>query len=347
MDGKLSRRSFALGLGTLGALSFTGGAATYGAFTDEETASGVITAANNFSYPFGLNLGRNTPASYEASFGTTFVGDRQPDAGSSTIRFNNQSIGGTADPTLYRSYRYGSDFSYDISVDDGTYQVLLYFAERYWQADGQRVFDVLVDGNEVISNLDIHSRVGHNTALVETIPDRSPTGDTITVDFSATDAQDVDNAIISAIELAHWPLRQVTSRSHIEHSGKVAEVENSSTADGANVVQHGYDGNPNQQWTPMQNDDGTYRFVNENSGKVFAVAGAGTVEGDSVVQQSWNGADHQRWDIVDNGDDTYRLVNVNSGLVADVANISAADGANVIQWSWNGGDNQRWSFPAI
>jgi hypothetical protein len=72
-------------------------------------------------------------------------------------------ISGTADDPIYQSERWGL-FTYEVSVPDGTYDVLLQFAEIFQTSDGNRVFDMLVEGNLAANNLDIHALVGHDAA---------------------------------------------------------------------------------------------------------------------------------------------------------------------------------------
>jgi titin len=67
---------------------------------------------------------------------------------------------------LYQTERAGN-FSYNIPVSGGsqTYWVALKFAETTATVPGQRVFDVRVDGNLAVDNLDLHSAAGANTAF--------------------------------------------------------------------------------------------------------------------------------------------------------------------------------------
>jgi hypothetical protein len=78
-------------------------------------------------------------------------------------------IAGTTDDRLYQSERYG-DFSYAIPVANGDYLVTLKFAEIYWTQPGQRLFNVLMEGVKVISNLDLVATVGPNKAYDVVLP---------------------------------------------------------------------------------------------------------------------------------------------------------------------------------
>ena len=131
------------------------------------------------------------------------------------------------------------------------------------------------------------------------------------------------------------------------NSGKLLEVADASTADGANVQQHSDTGHPCQEWSVQDWGNGEYALENVNSGQLLEVADGGTSDGDDVQQWPSNGYPNQRWYVVENGDGTFRLENVNSGNVADVEGASTDDGANVLQWSWNGGDNQKWRFDPL
>lgn len=81
------------------------------------------------------------------------------------------------------------------------------------------------------------------------------------------------------------------------NSGKVADVDGSSTSDGANIIQWPWKGTDNQKWDIIQNTDGTYRLENVNSGKVLDITGTSTTEGDQLIQAGWANEDWQKWTI--------------------------------------------------
>jgi hypothetical protein len=102
-------------------------------------------------------------------------------------------IAGTTDDRLYQSERYG-DFSYAVPVENGDYLVTLKFAEIWWTQPGQRVFNVLMEGVKVISNLDLVAKVGPNTAYDVTLPVHVTDGK-LSIKFHSV----VDCAKVSAI----------------------------------------------------------------------------------------------------------------------------------------------------
>jgi hypothetical protein len=79
-------------------------------------------------------------------------------------------------------------------VANGDYLVTLKFAEIYWTQPGQRVFNVLMEGVKVISNLDLVAKVGPNKAYDVTLPVRVTDGH-LNIKFKSV----VDNAKVSAI----------------------------------------------------------------------------------------------------------------------------------------------------
>lgn len=127
------------------------------------------------------------------------------------------------------------------------------------------------------------------------------------------------------------------------NSGQVVDVNQSSTANGASIIQWPSNGGANQQW--QLTASGTdFTVTNRNSGKVLDVPNASTSQGASLIQYQSNNGANQQWIITDVGTGYYRLVNRNSGLALDVNQSSTANGASIIQWPSNGGTNQQWQI---
>ncbi|MEM7624102.1 MAG: malectin domain-containing carbohydrate-binding protein [Planctomycetota bacterium] len=102
---------------------------------------------------------------------------------------------------LFQTYRWdpsqGDEMQWSFATTAGqTYDVRLYFAETFFTAPGQRVFDVLIDGQTVLPAFDPFAAAGaKDRGVVETF---SVTSDgVINVDFSRI----ADNPAISAIEI--------------------------------------------------------------------------------------------------------------------------------------------------
>ena len=105
------------------------------------------------------------------------------------------AINGTTDDVLYQTERWGAS-SYNIPLPNGNYNLTLKFAETYWSAAGKRLFDVVVGGTTMISNLDVFAKVGKNTAHDVVLPVTVSNG-TLAIKF----VNKVDNAKICAIKV--------------------------------------------------------------------------------------------------------------------------------------------------
>lgn len=103
---------------------------------------------------------------------------------------------------MYRTYRFGrSDLKYIIPVENGEYEVDLHFVEPWYLAGGGfdctkwRLFDVAVNGERKLENVDIWKKVGHDRALVITVDSKSKDGKLV-ISFPHCESY---QAIISAL----------------------------------------------------------------------------------------------------------------------------------------------------
>jgi hypothetical protein len=88
--------------------------------------------------------------------------------GNSSRQSTSTPITGTNDPARFADQRQGmSEYRVD-GLMDGYYTIELDFAEIRRQAPDQRVFDVLIEGQEVLPFLDVAGEVGNFSALTKT-----------------------------------------------------------------------------------------------------------------------------------------------------------------------------------
>ena len=114
-----------------------------------------------------------------------------------TAASTSASISGTTDPALYKTYRWQSGtLQYQFAMPKGTHTVNLRFAETLFSSIGQRIFNIVLNGQTVRSNFDIFSVVGANKALVLTFP-VSVTNGTVLIQLVGV----VQNPKINAIEI--------------------------------------------------------------------------------------------------------------------------------------------------
>ncbi|QJE97074.1 malectin domain-containing carbohydrate-binding protein [Luteolibacter luteus] len=112
--------------------------------------------------------------SYVDSNSQTWAADNGFTSGS-TSTFANP-IAGTVNDAIYQTFRYddtpSSPLDYSFPVTNGQYEVRLHFAET-WSgvtAVGQRIFDVFIENQLAIDNLDVFAVAGANTAYSVTLP---------------------------------------------------------------------------------------------------------------------------------------------------------------------------------
>jgi len=165
---------------------------------------------------------------YTDSLGNAWLADTQFTAGSTIAE--GGTIAGTNDSTLYDTQRYGTNFSYVLHVPAGSYQATLLFAETYSgdNAKGDRVFNVLVNGVTVISNLDVFATVGANTALNEVINNIAPLNGAVTIQFVGTTSTDT-NAMVEALQLIPQPAAPTATKTSTPTSTFTNTATNTST----------------------------------------------------------------------------------------------------------------------
>ena len=112
-----------------------------------------------------VNIACGSTVDYTGTDGKVWQSDRDFTGGDRYT--TSYQVSGTPDSNLYRWSRVGyyGDFSYSIPVPNGNYKLTLKFAEIQYWAPGQRVFNVLVNGVQVLTNFDIVAQVGSYVAL--------------------------------------------------------------------------------------------------------------------------------------------------------------------------------------
>ena len=117
-----------------------------------------------------------------------------------------QHIWRTQDPIIYRSSRQG-DFSYNIPLKPGAYELHLHFAEVFYGpenagagGEGSRIMTILANGTSLLRDFDVLADSGGDrTADVKVFPDLSPASDgQLHLSFSSARG---GSAMLSAIEI--------------------------------------------------------------------------------------------------------------------------------------------------
>jgi hypothetical protein len=126
-------------------------------------------------------------------------------SGGSAVQSVVQHIWRTQDPIIYRSSRQG-DFTYNIPLKPGTYELRLHFAETQYGpenagggGEGSRTMTVSVNGEPVLHDFDVLADAGgERTAEVKVFHDISPASDgQLHLSFAGRNG----SAMLSAIEI--------------------------------------------------------------------------------------------------------------------------------------------------
>jgi hypothetical protein len=129
---------------------------------------------------------------YVDSAGNTWAADNSFYGGDAVG--TSGAITGAAIPAIYQTARVGSD-GYEIMVPNGTYTVNLKFAELQYSSPGQRLFDVSLNYQYVLSNFDIFAAAGGNNRAVDRTFTTTVTSGTITIIFVGENGPPAINAI--------------------------------------------------------------------------------------------------------------------------------------------------------
>jgi hypothetical protein len=108
-----------------------------------------------------------------------------------------------APPALYQTERNGNfSYGFDGLTKGASYRVRLHFAETYFSERNQRVFHVAINGNQVMTDVDLVAITGgRHRALVREFPAKTDADGRITVAFTSVR----NNAKCSGIEILAAP----------------------------------------------------------------------------------------------------------------------------------------------
>ncbi len=138
---------------------------------------------------WALNVGGDAHTDIE---GIAFEADAIEEGAGSIAR-----VIGTQDETVYRSFREG-EFELSRELADGIYDITFFFAEPRDTPIGDRVFNVLAQGETVISGLDVRRDRDGNpaSALTRTVPGVVVDDGTLTVSMQSVQGEPVLNAML-------------------------------------------------------------------------------------------------------------------------------------------------------
>jgi hypothetical protein len=131
-----------------------------------------------------------------------FAADMDFTGGGTINHANTIDLSAVANPApmaVYQTARIGS-FKYTIPgfTAGSSHTVRLHFAETYWTAAGLRIFNVTVNGTQVLTNFDIFAAAGgKNKAVIEQFTANANTSGQYVITFTPVK----DNSLVSGIEV--------------------------------------------------------------------------------------------------------------------------------------------------
>ena len=125
-------------------------------------------------------------------------------ASSTGATINTSGVTNPAPQSVYQHQRVGNNFTYTLPglTPGASYTVRLHFDEFYWTAAGKRVFNVGINGTQVLNNFDIFATAGgQDIAIVEPFTVTANAQGQILLQFTTI----TDNAEINGIEVIAAP----------------------------------------------------------------------------------------------------------------------------------------------
>ena len=130
-------------------------------------------------------------------------------------------------------------------------------------------------------------------------------------------------------------------------NGKVLEVKNFNTENGAAIRLWDYAGHPWQQWKFVDAGEGRWRIQNRFTGKMMDLALGGVVEGTWLHQWGRTSGLSQCWALEPTRNGRTRIRNVLADKYIDLVGMNTANGAQAQIWNFVAGGNQEWTLERI
>ncbi len=144
-------------------------------------------------------------AAAPSTYSNAATGNSATSSTTSTVDISDPSIPANTPMAVFQSERFdkpsGTNLIWDFPVSPGQYLVRLYFAETYSGAftTGARVFDVAIEGQNVLSNYDVYADVGSLKGVVKSFLVSSDS------DLNITFLREVQNPSVKGIEILTAP----------------------------------------------------------------------------------------------------------------------------------------------
>ena len=130
-------------------------------------------------------------------------------------------------------------------------------------------------------------------------------------------------------------------------NGKVLEIKNFNTENGAAIRLWDYAGHPWQQWQFVDAGEGRWRIRNRFTGKFIDLALGGVVEGTWLHQWGRTSGLSQCWELESTRNGRTRIRNVLADKYIDLVGMNTSNGAQAQIWNYVSGGNQEWNLVRV
>lgn len=130
-------------------------------------------------------------------------------------------------------------------------------------------------------------------------------------------------------------------------NGKVLEVKNFSTENGAAIRLWDYAGHPWQQWRFVDAGEDRWRIQNRFTGKMIDLVYGGVVEGTWLHQWSRTSGLSQCWTLEPTRSGRTRIRSVLADKYIDLVGMNTSNGAQAQIWHLVPGGNQEWDLVRV
>jgi len=226
--------------------------------SNAQNTAGLPVATGNYPFSIFNEVRINTGGPVVNVAGQSFIADQYSTGG--TLFNKDVPIEGTNDDALYQTERFGA-MSYEIPVSvAGEYDIRLHFAELFFGlpgggssgGQGSRVFNVVIEGNSVLSNFDILSEVAPATALTKEFNNVTVNDGFASVQFVSV----TESPKISGIEI-------LSPGTFSGAGGQVADITITSPSNGWNVNQPFEVAFRVENWTVLEGDTHLHYFIDD------------------------------------------------------------------------------------
>lgn len=130
-------------------------------------------------------------------------------------------------------------------------------------------------------------------------------------------------------------------------NGKVLEVKDFNTENGAAIQLWSYAGHPWQQWQFLDAGDGRWRICNRFTGKVIDLSLGGVVEGTWLHQWARTSGMSQCWTLEPTRNGRIRIRSVLADKYIVLVGMDTSNGARAQIWNFVSGGNQEWDLVRV